>query len=740
MNSLDELEMELDLGDEIATKISAASTLKRLSVPYNRHLALSKLVNLEQIELSNVLDLESLGLNVIGGRLRSVSLSGPSFVVSNIDDSIFSSASIINISSSEIDHIGLSSSSSIKEVQYDGNNRRASSESYSTVSLTYGNDATEAWLEDKLCNHSNPNAVTSLSLSYTGTNIAPPMPTCVFAVLPNIVKASFLKTRVTDYVWLPNGLEDLTIENASEDPDQPSANTGTILSDLLNSWVNLRFLNINNPRLNGTFPATVNRQSTPILEKLLIGYSNLVGTLPPTLFESLPALKIFDVEANQLSGALPTGHMGSLQAAYLGSNKFSSWPAVNATGSQLTLIGLFDNEITSLPDEDAFLQMTKLCSFDVRNNPTLSGPLPPVIQDRTCSTFGLRTYDFSNCSFTGPITGSLTTINTNLRVSLSHNQLTALADWNGTLAMLDLDNNPNLTGTLDLLPFTVQLDLRNTSVSGLMSSLKTAPSGSSALQRSAFLVDETAPIDYCSGWSSPNISFAFGGDCQVYAISCDCAARYSSCIKLPSNSSRCVPCSGRAPDSTFHCILGTWYNPGTVTNASVLIGPNAGPVLIGGDLISNTTSTVGITFDGTSSTLTVRGCIGNLSTVNILLGKDEVERFSKSSRLSNTSLLFGDLCYNTSQDDTGLTYSLKQSSCRKVTGKLMRSTTTNSFGVYFTVDSSKCNVWWIIVVSVVGGLVVIAVIVVIILAVTVPVFRNKIRPFSHRKKNANAVG
>ena len=76
-------------------------------------------------------------------------------------------------------------------------------------------------------------------------------------------------------------------------------------------------------------------------------------------------------------------------------------------------------------------------------------------------------------------------------------------------------------------------------------------------------------------------------------------------------------------------------------------------------------------------------------------------------------------------------------SCKKI--KTDKISTSSSLSMAFNVSNSGCNTWWIILASVVCGVIILGIAVVAVLAIVWRPFREKIRPFSHKRPNKSAM-
>lgn len=242
-------------------------------------------------------------------------------------------------------------------------------------------------------------------------------------------------------------------------------------------------------------------------------------------------------------------------------------------------------------------------------------------------------------------------------------------------------------------------------------------------------------VSTCASTNMPN-----GGSCtcQSWYTTCDSSAQsctrggyvpraissFDSCgttpVSIPLVLS-CDPKSMPAPD--FSCVNGTWTSDGSI----------AGPISVSSSIfvVGNLTSP-SIDFINPSASITVRGCIGTTS-IQIILTPAQLKELEKNPSKHLLTQL-GSNC-SSSVSAIQVSSSLSGKSCKRVTAStdLTKSDASNLV-VTFTVNSSKCNVWWIVVASVLSSLVLI-VLIIAILSLTVTPFRKKIAPFWNRGGN-----
>lgn len=194
------------------------------------------------------------------------------------------------------------------------------------------------------------------------------------------------------------------------------------------------------------------------------------------------------------------------------------------------------------------------------------------------------------------------------------------------------------------------------------------------------------------------------------------------------------------PPTAFNCDSSNICTVNSSISQTTLILPPNSELLIDGNLTTNS-----LVFSGLGSTVTVKGCVfANLSSISVELTEEDLKKL-KDKPLTTTLLSIdssgSDSCSsNVRLDRINVVAKLKaKDSCKRVkVTKKKTDANSKTLSVIFSLDNSKCNLWWIILASVLAGLLVIAIIVVILLAVFVPSFRNKFRPYAKRRRAQTA--
>lgn len=263
-------------------------------------------------------------------------------------------------------------------------------------------------------------------------------------------------------------------------------------------------------------------------------------------------------------------------------------------------------------------------------------------------------------------------------------------------------------------------------------------------------------IEFCDG--SPGAT-AFtpvwaGSSCVLSnSTACSCIATYLPCTVLqcpvpampstpivlfpPAPSPSASTPTGCAENSRpsggdFTCIGGVWTASSVSANATTLvIPPGAGTVVVTGNVGSTS-----IVLQGVGTSIEVAGCASNLTTIVVEVDPSQAETAGKTLQTLITTN-----SANCSGDLSNVTINTKSTKdgCKKLSAQKVLLDGGSTLGAYFSVDSSRCKIWWIILVSVICGLILVAVIVVVLLAIFCKPFRQKIRPYSKARKPAKEI-
>ena len=194
--------------------------------------------------------------------------------------------------------------------------------------------------------------------------------------------------------------------------------------------------------------------------------------------------------------------------------------------------------------------------------------------------------------------------------------------------------------------------------------------------------------------------------------------------------SSCAPNS--RPSEQFICQNGAWVSNATITVPTLTIPAGASQTIVNGSLESTQ-----LVFQGLGSSLTVTGCANNLSSVSLEIPAEQLKQIgSKGLRQILLSYSGSDGSCN-NLDLVQLNSVVKGSSCRDL--KVEKSVSNGQLSALFTVNTSRCNTWWIILASVLASAVVIFCVVMILLVLFVPSVRECLRPYSKRSRTKASI-
>ena len=409
----------------------------------------------------------------------------------------------------------------------------------------------------------------------------------------------------------------------------------------------------------------------------------LTGTIPTNLFPSLEVsnkLSIFNINFQRTVKTLFTGLTGTLPANAFSKVNASDFVAINFLGNRLS--GVLPPDIlpflrgSTIPQVGIFLST---------NN--FSGIIPNAWAELPLSTLGL-----SSNALTGTLPSAFFSY---LPIRLTN---------------LDVSLNPLLGGTLPALTSTginLVLYLHNTSID--VCSVTTSNPDFALPSR----------LSYCNV-NATNVCSVSEHCAEVYAkCGPNCGAIVGSC-----------PISTR-PSPDFICQGSIWTAPDSVTIPTLVITSSGTSTTI---VINGNLTTSSVVYRGIGTKLIVTGCTANLSQIRIELTPSEVEKL-KSSPSAIPLLSSAANCTEVDFSTLSITAKVDDSSCKRVTAKNLVSEDGSLLSAVFSINTSKCNTWWIVLVSVLCGAVALAVIIFIILVLTVPSIRSAVRPYSKASRN-----
>ena len=189
------------------------------------------------------------------------------------------------------------------------------------------------------------------------------------------------------------------------------------------------------------------------------------------------------------------------------------------------------------------------------------------------------------------------------------------------------------------------------------------------------------------------------------------------------------PCVLPAPTSpSFICVSGKWISSVSVNTSSLFLPRNAGNITVEGDLVTSS-----IFIDGLGTTLIVTGCNNSVKTAVVSLSDIDLDAIGRDGKTATLARFGSDSNFNCesspAETSTLVIDSSKTTSCRRASASKDSKSKSDLVAV-FSIDDSKCNVWWIVLASVLGG-VVIVVIIIAIAVRFVPSCKALVRPFKN---------
>lgn len=506
----------------------------------------------------------------------------------------------------------------------------------------------------------------------------------------------------------------------------------------------------------------------------------LTGTIPSTIFASPIASDKFSSLAlylgnNQISGVLDHQTLAIAQVSTLvldlSSNLLTDVDPLTFSNISTQLISitltLSNNKLDAqLPNDFFSLYKPSGTSYSLLSftaiNASLSGAFPtgPVTRASTCTvdlgdnqmgsdlsldafilstTLTSATLKVPNNAFNGaliiPTLGSSSKLIVfNLRAkSNAFSSLNMSTESLAYLRYLDVSNISTLAGTLPTALFsqTQNFGYLNASYTGLSGAF---PQVGGSIDTALTNLDlRSTKIDFCSASTAMWVANALVSCALQDTNATSCPSLYplaclSSVTTVPTTPSPVVDTScpnATRPSEAFQCVNGVWTAFGDVSTPTLVVPAGATQTVINGNLGSST-----IVLEGSGSTIIISGCANELVTLTIQLSPEELSRLT-TKQLQTLLTYNGNDTACSNLSNVSITATLKSKTCKKVSAQKVASTGTLS--VLFSVDSSRCKVWWIVLASVLGGLVVIGVVVVILLAIFVPSVRSFFRPYEKRK-------
>ena len=516
-------------------------------------------------------------------------------------------------------------------------------------------------------------------------------------------------------------------------------------------------ITLSNNMLSGEIPATfltgglsATANATASSFSLYLDNNQLSGSIPNRLFYQVPTSKRSDdmEEIEEYSAA------ASLTSRSALATTITSWKAttllyMNVAGNRLS--GSLPGDIFNY----SFSGNGPSITLILDNNSNITDVIPDTLFTSIAdtSTTRLHTLSATNTSLSGSPPGS-GFCRQRGRVSLALDKTmlngTIPTAWTNGCRFLKLSfqNCPSFASTIPSGLFTsssvTTFSALNTPLIGAM------PDVSSNLTT---LELGYTNVDFCTSVPS-SLGTAWAGNLQRCSLAntsaCECSQSYNSWCTVACSDWHFAPVtpvtpplsppttpispptgcnSNSKPGPEFTCVAGVWTAP--TTNATTLVIPSgAGAVVITGDLPSES-----IVLQGLGTSIEVAGCADNLTTITVELDPSQLGSLSTSSKALQTLLTTGNASCSTELSSVGVAVKVK-SGCKKVKSSSVVLDEGTTLGAYFTLDKSGCNSWWIILVSVICGVILVVVVGLVLLAVFYAPFREKIRPFSKKRKPA----
>ena len=576
--------------------------------------------------------------------------------------------------------------------------------------------------------------------------------------------------QTPNFTVLPPGLSTLTLSGLKGSWTKADSGlvspTDAAANDFDWSWLpslpNLIMLGLTSGPLTGTLP---NNLSHAKLQQLILFSNQFTGTISPDFFVKFPSLLTINVAYNQLVGTIPYYRLETVVSFGFHENKFTHWPpfVTNTTvgfraPTTMNYVHVGGNELVQIPLDSDLQAMTSLATFNVSANPGLAIPFPRLLSPTLPRTGSiLMTIIGFGCQFTGSLPEipdvHVAAYNATLQVltfRFDNNQLTGSIprSWAGlSIDYLDLRGNPGLNGTLaaiDSNGMVVSQFVKNTRVLYLGPSEFTGPMFNITSMSQLFVLSVNGlGIDACASTANANTSEVLFprtlSNCTLMnttADSCDWAYPKNCLVRPYPDPSAQAPvtepvfepsttaptaattpvtapmtCPMPPPGPTFSCIGNRWVSDTSVTSP-VITFPPASTTVINGDL--NTSSIVIVSI---GTTINVTGCVvsseGSSPPITLTLTRQDLEKILKNGG-TLTSLLIQQSPSCGSLATSVLSVDTKSiDSCRTI--KVDKIASSSGLSAVLTVNSSKCNVWWIVLVSVLFVVAIVAVIVIMVL-------------------------
>lgn len=490
--------------------------------------------------------------------------------------------------------------------------------------------------------------------------------------------------------------------------------------------------------MGGSIPSSLLNATATYALNLYLDNCNLESYVPSNLLSTSTFRQpVISLASNHLIGPFPEDLLRGIP------DSLTTIKVIldnNPIGGQLTSSAFevtFDFGSASLTD----------CHISLVNT-SLSGPIPSNLARSTTYELHLGHNSFTEldlASMIRSISGLILNIQSNdiagdlvvpapstirsLQLRASKNLFSSLSvddEAYKYLEILDVANIPALSGRLPVeIMFSSTLmvfNASNTSLTGTASFL------SSDLNSAAELDLANTKIDFCSADSNVLVAKVLSSCSLDFTSAVGCPHLYPSiCFKKTDFSTNSCPISTR-PSPAFVCVNGVWTFFGNTGNGTLVIPGSGSTTVVQGNL-----GATEVVLQSATSTLVIYGCANNLTSITISLTQEELKALG-----SNWNQTLITLAGNSSSCKAldNISINVNTEGCRKIMVKSSQGSQA-SFSALFTIDSSRCNRWWIILVSVICGVVVLAAIIFALLVAFVPKVRATVRPYSTRKNAAS---
>lgn len=571
------------------------------------------------------------------------------------------------------------------------------------------------------------------------------LPSCVSS-FSKLASVSCTYCQLPNFTLLPPSVSYIGLQYARGSWSQLDAGTGE-LDDFDWEWLSrlpaLRIIGFYASGIKGTLPNHLNHSGLFSLD--LSGqtatFSNqFVGSIAPDFFVRYPQLAMVRLTFNQLTGTIPYYGLEKVTSLELANNQFTNWPTLSLNSTSgfgapagITTISLNNNQLVEIPSAASLQTMPALNHFSVASNPQLTGPFPNFFTTNPTRTSPVSYLSVANCNFSGTlpaIPSSLTSLfSGGLYLYYFENnnfEGTVPSSWyNTSFLWLSLSGNPGLGGSIS------KLDADGVLVSPFFKLAQSLFLDGPGFTGNIFNISidtilqsttmQLPNVDFCSAARSFAASTASRPILYPSSV--------SLCTLTDTNANQCawafpsvctfdslvpsVPtptCPLPSPGSSFICVGTTWISTGSVTETTITV-PASSTTTVNGNL-----TTTSIVITSISSTINVTGCIttsgGSTPEITVTLTQADLEEIVKNGGTLTTQLLHqASSCAALSSSSITIdTHSIK--SCKTI--KTDKIGDNNGLAATFTVNTSKCNVWWIILVSVLCGAALIAVIITVI--------------------------